>query len=149
MRATRQHESLVAPGRLTPKLGPTGSCMRSQGRRGLRRLFGASLAPCFFAGVVTPAFVTCPIGRTAREVNDLQLLASQRDAERRITWPLGAGGRWFESSRPDHFTEILVNITRNNTPLRELCSFAFAKNRPQQPLFASDWAQIGAHKNRS
>ena len=31
----------------------------------------------------------------------------QRVADNRRTWRLGAGGRWFESSRPDHFSEDL------------------------------------------
>jgi hypothetical protein len=55
-----------------------------------------------------------------RRINDLEPWSSQRGAHNRRTWHMGAGGRWFESSRPDHFSGSKVTYrSPANLPISE------------------------------
>ena len=89
---------------LKPRLGAQGRRARSVPRpprclaahRGWPHQLGTSLPSETLRrqGVITPnPTVNQPLGGSVL----------QKVADNRRTWPLGAGGRWFESSRPDHF----------------------------------------------
>jgi hypothetical protein len=63
----------------------------------VRRTYGSGL-PCY------PGVLFRLGASNFGYVNDLQQTDCGKIAKERITWHLGAGGRWFESSRPDHFS---------------------------------------------
>jgi len=46
------------------------------------------------------------LAKNCRAINDLNRLALQVVEGSRRTVHLGAGRRWFESSRPDHFWDL-------------------------------------------
>jgi hypothetical protein len=73
---------------------------RTAGRRNPRRLFRGAYVSLFLTDCY-PGFSAVALWYNSHLIKDLRLFELQGVARRRVTVHLGAGGRWFESSRPD------------------------------------------------
>jgi hypothetical protein len=73
-----------------------------QGRRGNP---GVTSRRRFDAATRDHRHLACtPNPSTSRELGPNR--KAQKNAGKRVVFDLGAGGRWFESSRPDHFSDV-------------------------------------------